>query len=54
MKEGEDMSEREKEFVEKACALPPELQEKFIQQIDGAAMAIEYMKSKDKDEKEAG
>ena len=46
------MSEKEK--AEKVCALPPELQEKFVQQIDGAALAVEYMQSKQKDEKEAG
>lgn len=49
-----DMSEKEKALAEKVCALPPELQEKFVQQIDGAALAVEYMQSKKKDEKEAG
>ncbi|MFU2360984.1 MAG: hypothetical protein ACM690_05390 [Phascolarctobacterium sp.] len=43
------MSEKEKALAEKVCALPPELQ-----QIDGAALAVEYMQSKKKDEKEAG
>lgn len=51
---GENMSEKEKALAEKVCALPPELQEKFVQQIDGAALAVEYMQSKKKDEKEAG
>ena len=48
------MSEKEKALAEKVCALPPELQEKFVQQIDGAALAVEYMQSRQKDEKEAG
>lgn len=48
------MSEQEKTLTEKVCALPPELQEKFVQQIDGAALAVEYMQKKQNEEKEAG
>ena len=52
------MSEEIKVMIEDAVrkleTLPPELQEKFVQQIDGAALAVEYMQSKKKDEKEAG
>ena len=48
------MSDREKLIVTKICELPDGLQEKFVQQIDGAALAVEYMKGEQKDEKEAG
>ena len=35
------MSEKEKSMIEKIAKLPPELQDKFADKLDGAAMALE-------------
>ena len=50
------MSEKEKELCAKVAKLPQELLDKFVDKIDGAAMAIEVLAAADKAEqgKEAG
>ncbi len=47
---GETMSEREKKMAEGLAKLPEALQEKFIEQITGAAMAVEVMRPKEERE----
>lgn len=42
------MSEKEKALCEKIALLPRELQEKILDKADGAAMALELMKEKEK------
>lgn len=42
------MSEKEKALCEKIALLPRELQEKIMDKADGAAMALELMKEKEK------
>lgn len=37
------MSEHAQEIMQKASALPPKLQEKFLDKLDGATMALEAM-----------
>lgn len=44
------MSEKEKKVVEKICKLPPELLDKFVDKLDGAAMAVEYLSRDEKSE----
>lgn len=39
------MSEQEKALVEKIAKLPPELQNRFSDKVDGAAMALEALKA---------
>lgn len=39
------MSEKEKSLSEKVAQLPADLQDKFVDQITGAVMAIELMES---------
>lgn len=46
------MSDKEKLIVTKICELPDGLLEKFVQQLEGAALAVEYMAEQKK--KEAG
>lgn len=48
------MSEKEKAMCEKISKLPPELQEKFLDKVDGAVMALDLLdarKEKDNDSK---
>lgn len=40
------MSEKEKVMYEKISKLPPELQEKFFDKVDGAVMAMNLLDSK--------
>lgn len=40
------MSEKEKAMYEKISKLPPELQEKFFDKVDGAVMAMNLLDSK--------
>ena len=51
-KEVNGMSDKEKLIVTKICELPDGLLEKFVQQLEGAALAVEYMAEQKK--KEAG
>lgn len=46
------MSDKERSLVENIAALPPALQEKFLYQAQGAALAVETL-GVGKDEKEA-
>lgn len=39
------MSEKERSMLEKIACLPAELQDKFADQIDGAATAVEVLKA---------
>ena len=41
LKEGENMSEKDKEMLNKIKGLPAPLREKFVDRLDGAAMAVE-------------
>lgn len=41
------MSEKEKSMCEKIASLPPSLQEKILDKVDGAAMALELLKKAD-------
>lgn len=45
-KGGETMSEKEKAMCEKISKLPPELQEKFFDKVDGAVMAMNLLDSR--------
>ena len=40
------MSEKEKAMCEKISKLPPELQEKFFDEVDGAVMAMNLLDSR--------
>lgn len=48
------MSEKEKELCAKVAKLPQELLDKFVDKIDGAAMAIEVLADKAGQDKETG
>lgn len=48
------MSEKEKTILEKMAQLPPELQDKFLDKIDGAIMALDMLGKDGKDGKEKG
>lgn len=37
------MSEKEKSMIEKIAKLPPELQDKFCDKLDGAVMALDML-----------
>ncbi len=45
------MSEKEKTVIEKMAQLPPELQDKFVDKIDGAIMALDMLGKGDKEER---
>lgn len=47
------MSEKEKAMVEKIAQLPPELQNRIVDQIDGAIMAMDMLESRKNDDEEA-
>ena len=40
------MSEKEKSMIEKIAKLPPELQDKFADKLDGAAMARDVLEKR--------
>lgn len=40
------MSEKEKSMIEKIAKLPPELQDKFCDKLDGAVMALDMLGAK--------
>ena len=40
------MSEKEKSMIEKIAKLPPELQDKFADKLDGAAMALDVLEKR--------
>lgn len=44
------MSEKEKSMCEKISKLPPELQEKFFDKVDGAVMALNLLDSRKENE----
>lgn len=44
------MSEKEKTVIEKMAQLPPELQDKFVDKIDGAIMALDMLGKGDKED----
>lgn len=46
------MSEKEKTILEKMAQLPPELQDKFVDKIDGAVMALDMLGKGDKGKKD--
>lgn len=47
------MSEKEKKMIEKIAKLPPELQDKFADKLDGAVMALDMLdRQKKKEEAE--
>lgn len=45
-KENSKMSEKEKSMIEKIAKLPPELQDKFADKLDGAAMALDVLEKR--------
>lgn len=47
------MSEKEKAMVEKIAQLPPELQSRIVDQIDGAIMAMDMLEGWKNDDEEA-
>lgn len=48
------MSEKEKAYAKKLAKLPAEIQEKILDKIDGAAMALEFQKKKEEDNNAEG
>jgi len=47
------MSEKEKEIVEKIAALPPQLQDKFLDRVEGAIMALDATTAEKKEADDA-
>ena len=45
-KENSKRSEKEKSMIEKIAKLPPELQDKFADKLDGAAMALDVLEKR--------
>lgn len=47
------MSEKEKTMIEKIAKLPPELQDKFCDKLDGAVMAMDILEKKEERKNDA-
>lgn len=47
------MSEKEKTILEKMAQLPPELQDKLVDKIDGAVMVLDMLEQSKKKEGES-